>query len=579
MFTMQAEMPKITYFELLEKLRNNPDIRPRWKTEIMSAVRQYAKRFEPAGMGTVIVPAEISAILAKATPAMARLRESSFSNMISRLRVALRLCGIIVQPGRHTMIMAEPWATLFKPISNHTQRSRLSRFFYTATRRGWKPEEITAEHLWQFHQELSEKAIIKHPDRVTRETAKCWNNLADQNPGLPHVDFALPKKREPYTFGWDRYPETLGREIRELMHKLGDPDMFREDQSPPLRQTTLRLREFQLRQFAAAVVHRGRSPSDLMGLRELCTLDNFKEGLRFFYDRAGGKVTYQVLGIAETIYATAKHHPQTDLVEFEEMTKRINGLRSNRRKSGQSGLTEKNHRRLAQFDAPRNRDGILLLPQKLWRTAAQSRSSGHFSGERAAAAMMTAVSIELLLMCPMRVSNLASLDLKIHVRRTPDRGGVTTHIYIPRHETKNGVEINFELPASSARMLEEYIEYFRPGFPGAKDSSLLFPGRNGSRRRSSQFWKMITEAGRQYLGVEINPHLFRHLAAKLYLDEHPGGYEVVRRTLGHNSLDTTSKFYAGQEAGRSIRHYDRTILKLRDEASGRPQSAGPRRRK
>jgi integrase len=90
---------------------------------------------------------------------------------------------------------------------------------------------------------------------------------------------------------------------------------------------------------------------------------------------------------------------------------------------------------------------------------------------------------------------------------------------------------------------------------------------------------MITEAGRQYLGVEINPHLFRHLAAKLYLDEHPGGYEVVRRTLGHNSLDTTSKFYAGQEAGRSIRHYDRTILKLRDEASGRPQSAGPRRRK
>src|SRR6202035_1005365 len=181
------------------------------------------------------------------------------------------------------------------------------------------------------------------------------------------------------------------------------------------------------------------------------------------------------------------HHPQTDLVEFEEMTKRINGLRSNRRKSGQSGLTEKNHRRLAQFDAPRNRDGILLLPQKLWRRGAQSRSSGHFSGERAAAAMMTAVSIELLLMCPMRVSNLASLDLKIHVRRTHDRGGVTTHIYVPGHETKNGVEINFELPASSARMLEEYIEYFRPEFPGAKGSSLLFPGRNGSRRRSSQF--------------------------------------------------------------------------------------------
>ena len=144
---MQPETPKITYFELMEKLRDHPDLRPGWKAEVMSAVRRYVKRFEPAGMGAVIIPTEISATLAKATPAIARLQPSSFSNMISRLRVALRLCGIIVQPGRHTMIMAEPWAALFKPISNHTQRSRLSRFFYTATRHGWKPEEITAEQL------------------------------------------------------------------------------------------------------------------------------------------------------------------------------------------------------------------------------------------------------------------------------------------------------------------------------------------------------------------------------------------------------------------------------------------------
>lgn len=574
---MQAETPKITYSHLLEKLRDNPDIRPRWKTEIMSAVRQYVRRFEPAGMGAVIIPAEISATFTKATPAMARLRESSFSNMISRLRVALRLCGIIVQPGRHTMSMAGPWAVLFKPISNHSHRSRLSRFFYTATRHGWKPEEITTEHFWLFHRELSEKAVIKRPDRVARETAKAWNNLADQNPELPHVGFALPRKREPYTLGWDKYPETLGREIRELMERLGDPDMFREDQSPALKQTTLRLREFHLKQFGAALVHRGRNPSELTSLRELCSLANFREGLRFFYDRAGGKLTHQVLGIAETIYAIAKHHPHTDSVEFKEMTKLINGLRSKRRSSGQPGLTEKNHRRLAQFDAPRNRDGILLLPQKLHRTAVSGRSSGHFSRERAAALMVTAVSIEILLMCPIRATNLASLDLKRHVRRTHDGGRMTTHIFIPANETKNNVEIHCELPNSSARMIEEYIEQFRPDVPGAAGSSLLFPGRDGAARSYKQFWKMISEAGRQYLGVEINPHLFRHLAAKLYLDEHPGGYEVVRRTLAHNSLDTTSKFYAGQETGRSIRHYDRTILKLREEALGRPQSAGSRR--
>jgi site-specific recombinase XerD len=163
-----------------------------------------------------------------------------------------------------------------------------------------------------------------------------------------------------------------------------------------------------------------------------------------------------------------------------------------------------------------------------------------------------------------------SLASKLHIR--PQRGNITTHIYISAAETKNNVEIHFELPGPCARMLEEFIQQFRPDLPGAAKSSLLFSNRDGRVKRSGTFWDMISSAGRTYLGVEINPHLFRHLAAKVYLDEHPGGYEVVRRALAHNSLDTTSKFYAGQETGRAIRHYDRAILKLRDEAAVRPRN-------
>jgi integrase len=81
------------------------------------------------------------------------------------------------------------------------------------------------------------------------------------------------------------------------------------------------------------------------------------------------------------------------------------------------------------------------------------------------------------------------------------------------------------------------------------------------------------------VGVKLNLHLFRHIAAKFYLDENPGGYEVVRRALGHDSMNTTSRFYAGQETGRSIKHYDRVILKLQSEALQRPRNPGPRSRK
>jgi hypothetical protein len=63
--------------------------------------------------------------------------------------------------------------------------------------------------------------------------------------------------------------------------------------------------------------------------------------------------------------------------------------------------------------------------------------------------------------------------------------------------------------------------------------------------------------------MRINVHLFRHVAAKLYLDANPGGYEVVRRVLGQRSLNTTINFYTGLETAAAVRHFDGTILKLR----------------
>lgn len=59
------------------------------------------------------------------------------------------------------------------------------------------------------------------------------------------------------------------------------------------------------------------------------------------------------------------------------------------------------------------------------------------------------------------------------------------------------------------------------------------------------------------------------LVAKIYLDANPGGYEVVRRVLGHQRIDTTTRFYAGTEVAAAVRHYDRQILALRAARSPR----------
>jgi site-specific recombinase XerC len=67
-------------------------------------------------------------------------------------------------------------------------------------------------------------------------------------------------------------------------------------------------------------------------------------------------------------------------------------------------------------------------------------------------------------------------------------------------------------------------------------------------------------------GLDINPHLFRHLAAKIHLDQHPGEYETVRRVLGHRSIATTTSYYTGLEVTQALKHYDQTILGYRDDS-------------
>ena len=38
---------------------------------------------------------------------------------------------------------------------------------------------------------------------------------------------------------------------------------------------------------------------------------------------------------------------------------------------------------------------------------------------------------------------------------------------------------------------------------------------------------------------------------------------LVRRVLGHSSIETTTRAYAGTETAAAMRHYDKTVERLR----------------
>lgn len=53
----------------------------------------------------------------------------------------------------------------------------------------------------------------------------------------------------------------------------------------------------------------------------------------------------------------------------------------------------------------------------------------------------------------------------------------------------------------------------------------------------------------------MNPHLFRHQAAKIWLEANPGSYEAVRRLLGHSDYSHTLNLYTGFETRAATREF------------------------
>ena len=175
-----------------------------------------------------------------------------------------------------------------------------------------------------------------------------------------------------------------------------------------------------------------------------------------------------------------------------------------------------------------------------------------------------ALAIELLLMTGLRIKNLSGLHLDRSIEWSRAARTGTCHIVVDASEVKNNRPLAFELDEEATKLLKAFLDRHRPLLAPAK-SRWLFCRRDHDESMSpTVLSQRITKTIRQKTGLVMNPHLFRSLGGKLYLDRHPGGYEVVRRMLGHTSMSTTLQAYTGMESTSAAKHFDQTIRSVRD---------------
>jgi integrase len=458
--------------------------------------------------------------------------------------------------GRSSEPLAPAWEALKAQLHGRALRYALSRFISFCSARQIAPDQVDAAVFDHFRRALETESFVKGPRQVYRTTCIFWNRVSKSIPEWPDLIIAVPSASRRYAIGWHELPASFRTDVEAYLNRLGNQDPFADDYATSARPSTVGHRRRQVRLIATAIVRSGRPADSLTDLAALVTTENAKLALRFFFDRAGGRKTTANHEMARLLVAIARHWVTAPNDQVEKLAELSGRLRAE-----QQGMTDKNRARLRQFDDPGNVNALLTLPARVIREVRRSDQHGH----RDAVRVMRALAVELLIVAPIRIRNLTSLEIERHLVRTRLGPEPAVHLVLPGEEVKNGEPYELPLPRQTVDLLDLYLHRYRPRLV-IGSCPWLFPNQHGEMRKPPNFGAQIGKFIRAETGIKMNVHLFRHLSVKLHLEAHPEDLETARRLLGHRSLNTTLKAYANLSSRSAFRRYDETISSLRDHS-------------
>lgn len=450
---------------------------------------------------------------------------------------------------------APEWQALLAKAPKRQYAWSLSRLACYCTVKGLRPEDVRAETLIGLLAALEAECISRKPRSIIKQTIAIWNMCSRRVPDWPQIALSSPTKADPFMLPLSAFPEGFQADVAAWERRMTAPDPL-DPSAPtrPLRAATLASYVLSFRRAASALVRNEVLQIDqITGLDVLVQPENLKAGLRPFLPPQGSeRDTGYVHKMAVQLRAVAQYLVGVDQEQLREITAIVNRLAP---RDGQ-GMRRRNRERLKPFDDEVIVQRFLRLPAEEY---ARARRQNNLL--RRAKGVERALAIALLLSTGLRVKTLRTLRIDKQIAR---RGG-RTFLHLAGSDMKTGRELDLELPPETVELLDRFLEDHRGRLPGA-DGPHLFPSPDGGPRSYSSMRDAVSRTFRKHLGIEISPHLFRHIIAKIVIERDPGLMNDVSRMLGHKSINTTYGAYLGTETPAASRRINRLLQDVRGTA-------------
>jgi hypothetical protein len=535
-----------TFDDLIRRAQADETLSTAQSRTMASALRRFAEVDGRAGA----MPCDANSVrgaIGRINPARHGITPRTWSNIVSQVRRACRVYGAANGRSYHDLLAPE-WRLLRERIGNDRRlRLGLSRFISWANRTGCQPHNVNDRVLEDFRRHIEDVDLLRDAQKRYRDTCVLWNRAIACIDEWPKRPVAVPTFSRNFSLDWSELPAGLITDLEAYCAIFGGERPF-EPRSPdkPLRPTTLHATRHAIRRLASAAIRSGVPPERLSSLAALVERRNLEPALAWYRKRLGDHAPSLFEAIAKVISIARHYLRQTDseLADLLRVGKRLN--------CRERGMTPKNLERLRPFAQLHYVTGFVHFGDR-------QRHQAGTGAIRQALAYQTALVHDLLLCAPMRFNNLIGLRIGEHLRLEQRGRATSARIQIPAADVKNQVDLTYELPERVAGHLARYIQELRPLLVADAANDFLFPNASTGHLTSVAIADRLCKAIRRELGLEINPHLYRHIAAFIYLQQHPGEYETVRQLLGHKVLATTTTFYTVFEHWMSQRAYHKIL--------------------